>query len=45
MLTLEDLLQELEEMGVSPGEITIPYRWYHRLQDQADESCEETEED
>ena len=26
MLTQEDLLQELEEMGVGPGEITIPYR-------------------
>ncbi len=48
MPTLADLLQELRELGVSPGEIDIPYRWYRQILDYAerlDEGMEEGEED
>jgi len=44
MPTLADLLRELRELDVSPGEIDIPHRWYHQIIDQAEELCEETEE-
>ena len=44
MPTLADLLRELRELDVSPGEIDIPYRWYHQIIDQAKELCEEMEE-
>jgi hypothetical protein len=44
MLTLEDLLRELRELGVSPGEIGIPYRWFYQLLDEAEQLCAETEE-
>ena len=43
MPTLADLLQELRELGVSPGEIDIPYRWYRQILDHAEELTE-TEE-
>lgn len=44
MPTLADLLQELRELDVSPGEIDIPYRWYHQIIDQAEDLCEDVEE-
>lgn len=44
MPTLADLLQELRELDVTPGEIDIPYHWYRQIIDQAEELCEETEE-
>lgn len=45
MPTLADLLEELQEIDVSPGEIDIPYRWYRQLLDYARELMETLEED
>ncbi len=48
MPTLADLLRELRELDVSPGEIDIPYRWYRQILDYAeglDEDMEENEVD
>ena len=44
MPSLADLIQELRELGVSPGEIDISYRWYYQILDQAEGLCEEMEE-
>lgn len=44
MKSLEDLIEELRELGVSPGEISIPYHWYCQILDQAEGLCEEMEE-
>jgi len=41
MPTLADLLWELRELGISPGEIDIPYDCYRQIIDQAEELCEE----
>ncbi len=43
MPSLADLLQELRELGGSPGEIDIPYRWYRQILDYAEELTEPEE--
>jgi len=44
MPSLAELLQELRELGVSPGEIHIPYRWYRQILDYAEGLGEDMEE-
>jgi len=44
MPSLSDLLEELRELGVSPSEIDIPYRWYYEMLRWAEELCEDMEE-
>lgn len=43
MPTLADLLRELRELDVSPGEIDIPDRWYRQILDYAEELTEPEE--
>ena len=45
MPTRSDLLQELRQLGVSPGEIDISYRWYCQLMDYAEEMVDWGEAD
>lgn len=45
MATLSDLLHELRQLGVGPGEIDIPFRWYRQLMDHAQELADGDEAD
>jgi hypothetical protein len=44
MPNLKQLIEELEEMGVSPREIRLPGPLYDDLVDQADEEDEDDED-
>ena len=45
MANLADLLRELRRLGVSPDEIDLPFSWYRRLVNLAQELVDTEETD